>query len=103
MFVDTLKIVEVNRRLIQACPTNLLGSKLQYGKVHLGQLKPNARWRVRDICDELTETLVNKDFFAKAIGAFDNGVLDVKLYEAKDTKRPIYNTLIKKKFYKKIH
>lgn len=103
LFVDTLKISEVNRKMIQKCPTKLLGSKLQYAKVRLGQIKPNERWRVRDICDELTSNIMNKDLFAKAIGVFGNGTLDIKLYETKDARRPIYNSLIRKKFYKKIN
>lgn len=103
LFVDTLIISEVNRKLIQTCPTNLLGSKLQFAKVHLGQIKPNARWRPRDICGELSDNILNKDLFAKVIGVYDNGILDVKLYEAKGAKRPVYNSLIKKRIYKKIY
>lgn len=59
--------------------------------------------RERDICDELANNLiVGNDLFVKVIGMFDNGVLDVKLYETKDAKRTIYNNLIKKKFFKRI-
>lgn len=101
LFVDTLKISEVNRKFIQICPTNLLGSKLQYAKVRLGQIKPNARWRPRDICGELTDSILNKDLFAKVIGVYDNGVRDVKLYEAKGAKRTVYSNLIKRRVYKK--
>lgn len=102
LFVDTLEITEVSRKLIQKCPTELIGSKLQFAKAHLCQIKPNERMRARDICDELASNLLNKNLFAKVIGLFDNGVLDIKLFESKDARRTVYNNLIKKKFYQKI-
>lgn len=103
LFVDTLSISEVSRKLIQTCPANLLGSKLQYAKVRLGQIKPNARWRPRDICGELSDHILNKDVFAKVIGVYENGVLDVKLYEEEGAKRTALSGLMKKRVYRKIH
>lgn len=64
-------------------------------------MKANGRMRERDICDGLANSILNKDLYVKVVGRFDNGVLDVKLYESKDSKRTIYSNLIKGKFYKR--
>lgn len=71
--------------------------------VRLGHIKPNQRMRSCDLCKELANCLlIDEDLFAKVVGVFENGMTDVKLYDANHLKRPIYNDLIKKKFYKKI-
>lgn len=89
--------------MIQSCPPELLGSKLQYAMVRLSQLKPNQRMRDCDICNELAiNLLTDQELVAYVFGAYDNGVLDIKLYETTEARRPIYNDLIKKKFYRKV-
>lgn len=102
LFVDTLETIEIKRKLIQACPTEILGSELQFTKIRLSQIKPNERLRAHDICDELSMNIMDKDLYAKVVGVFDNSVLDVKLYETKDARRTIYSSLIRKKFYKRV-
>lgn len=102
LFVDTLEITEVQRKLIQKCPKELLGTLVPFAKVHLSRVKPNARMRAFDICNELDQIIMNKNLIAYVTDRHDNGVLKVKLYESEHAKQSIYKSLIKQKFYKMI-
>lgn len=101
LFIDTLQITDVHQNLIQKCPTEFIGTIAPFAKVHLSQIKPNARMRALDICNELDQIVMNKELIAYVIDRRDNGEPEVKLYESERAKRPIYISLIKQNFYKK--
>lgn len=102
LFIDTLKITDVHRNLIQECPTELLGTLVPFAKVHLSQIKPNERIRSLDICNELDQIVMNKELIAYVIDRRKNGEPEVTLYESEMAKRPIYKSLITQNFYRKI-
>lgn len=102
LFVDTLQIDDVHQNLIQKCPPKLLDTVVPFVKVHLNGIRPNARMRALDICNELNHMIMNKGLVAYIIERNDNGVPEVILYESEQARRPIYKTLIKQNFYKKI-
>lgn len=103
--MDTLQISEINRKYIQSCPNELLHSKLQYIKVRLSKIVPNERLRERDVRDQLSNVLLeDKQFplFSKFMSVSDDGLPEVKLYEAKGDRHTIYTHLVKSNFYTKI-
>lgn len=102
LFADTLQIDEIRRTHIQQCPVEWLQSKLQLIKVRLSKIKPNERFRNGDICYELGNVILNKHFIAKCVGIHFDGIPDVKLTQKEESKRGIYENLIRKNFYKKI-
>lgn len=103
--MDTLQILEVNRKHIQSCPNELLYTKLPYIKVRLSKIMPNERLRARDVCDQLSSVLLlDKQFplFLKFTRVSDDGLSEVKLYEAEDFRHTVYADLVKSNFYTKI-
>lgn len=80
----------------------MLGTDVPFAVIRLSQIKPNARMRALDICNELDPLVMNKDLIVHVIDRADNDVPEVKLYESERAKQPIYKCLIKQHFYKKV-
>lgn len=102
LFVDTLQVTDISRNLIQKCPAEYFGTLIPFAKVRLGRIKPNERMRGSDITSLLDQIIMNKDLFAQVIPRHDNGIPEIKLYESEHSRRTIYTSLIKQKFYKRI-
>lgn len=101
LFVDTLQIVEIQRSLIRICPPEFLGSTLPFAKVHLSKIMPNKRLRAQDVCDALSNVILNENLFTKFVGVRNDGIPEIKLYISCDSKYTIYEKLTRNKFYKK--
>lgn len=104
LFVDTLKIIEVKRILVQDCPKDLLHTNLKYMKVRLSKITPNPRLRAQDLCDQLSHTFLDKKIclFARIVQVQNDDVPEINLYENEQSKRSICKEFIAKKFYKKL-
>lgn len=98
---DTLKSFQVNRDFVQACPPDLLNTKLDYIKVRFSNIIPNPRTRPHDVCQQLSKALLNKNLclFARIVGVHNDAVPEIKLYY---DEKCIYAELIEQKLYKNV-
>lgn len=101
LMVDTMEFIEFDVDNIQVCPKKLIQSKLRFGKVRMTHVIPKKRIRITDLCNYLSNILLDKEKPFRAINTLKqcDHSLNINLYLPNCTR--LDAKLIQSSFYEK--